>query len=95
MNCRKMPEPGRLGHAITAPEMKVLIVEDERKVGQFIERALTEQSHTARLVGSCAAARDALAESPYEAVILTSACPMAMASICCASGATRDSTNRC
>jgi DNA-binding response OmpR family regulator len=50
--------------------MKVLIVEDERKVGQFIERALTEQSHTARVVGSCAAARDALAESPYEAVIL-------------------------
>jgi len=50
--------------------MKVLIVEDERKVGQFIERALTEQSHTARVVGSCAAARDALADSPYEAVIL-------------------------
>jgi DNA-binding response OmpR family regulator len=55
---------------LAAHAMKVLIVEDERKVGQFIERALTEQSHTARLVGSCAAARDALAESAYEAVIL-------------------------
>lgn len=50
--------------------MKVLIVEDERKVGQFIEQALAEQSHTARLVGTCEAAREALAESPYDAVIL-------------------------
>ncbi|HET7536861.1 MAG TPA: response regulator transcription factor, partial [Candidatus Didemnitutus sp.] len=43
---------------------------DERKVGQFIEQALAEQSHTAVLVASCAAARDALAESPFDAVIL-------------------------
>lgn len=50
--------------------MKVLIVEDERKVGQFIERGLTEQSYTARLTGSCAGARDALAESPYDAIVL-------------------------
>jgi len=50
--------------------MKVLVVEDERKVGQFIERALAEQSHTAKLVGSCAAARDALAETSYDAVVL-------------------------
>lgn len=50
--------------------MKILIVEDERKVGQFVERALAEQSYTPRLVGSCAAARDALAESPYDAVVL-------------------------
>jgi DNA-binding response OmpR family regulator len=70
MICRNGLETGRSAHAFPAHEMKVLIVEDERKVGQFIERALTEQSHTARLVGSCAAARDALAESPYEAVIL-------------------------
>lgn len=50
--------------------MKVLIVEDERKVGQFIERALAEHSHTPRLTGTCAAARDALAESAYDAIIL-------------------------
>jgi len=50
--------------------MKVLIVEDEHKVGQFIERALAEQSHAARLTGSCAAARDALAESAYDAIVL-------------------------
>lgn len=50
--------------------MKILVVENERKVGQFVERALVEQAYTAKLVGSCAAARDALAESPYDAVIL-------------------------
>jgi len=50
--------------------MKILIVEDERKVSRFIERALTEQAYTARVAGTCAAARDALAESPYDAVVL-------------------------
>ncbi len=50
--------------------MKILIVEDERKVGQFVERALAEQNHTPRLVATCAAARDALAESPYDAIVL-------------------------
>lgn len=50
--------------------MKVLIVENERKVGVFIERALTEQSYTPQLVGTCAAARDALAATPFDAIIL-------------------------
>ena len=50
--------------------MKILIVEDERKVGQFVERALAEQSYTTCLVSTCAAARDALAESSYGAIIL-------------------------
>jgi DNA-binding response OmpR family regulator len=50
--------------------MKILIVEDERKVAQFVENALVEQSYTVRVAGHCAAARDALAESPYDAVVL-------------------------
>ncbi len=50
--------------------MKILIVEDERRVAQFVERALTEQAHTVRAVATCAAARDALADSPYDAIIL-------------------------
>jgi two-component system copper resistance phosphate regulon response regulator CusR len=50
--------------------MKILIVEDERKVSGFIERALREQAYTVGLAGTCAAARDALAESPYDAVVL-------------------------
>lgn len=50
--------------------MKILIVEDERKVSRFVERALSEQAYTVGVAGSCAAARDALAESPYDAVVL-------------------------
>lgn len=50
--------------------MKVLVVEDQRRVGQFVEKALAEQNYTTRLVGTCAAAREALSEAPYGAVIL-------------------------
>ncbi len=50
--------------------MKVLIVEDERKLGRFVEQALTEHGHTVRLAARCAEARDALAETHYAAVIL-------------------------
>jgi two-component system copper resistance phosphate regulon response regulator CusR len=50
--------------------MKILIVEDERKVARFVEQALREQAHTVKTTGSCAEARDALAESPYDAVVL-------------------------
>lgn len=50
--------------------MKILVVEDDRRLAQFIERALAEQAYTVRRVATCAAARDALAESPYDAIVL-------------------------
>jgi DNA-binding response OmpR family regulator len=50
--------------------MKILIVEDQRRVGRFVEKALAEQNYLARVAGSCAAARDAMAESPYDVVVL-------------------------
>lgn len=50
--------------------MKILVVENERKVAAFVAQALSEQAYTTRVVGSCAAARQALAESPQDAVIL-------------------------
>ncbi len=50
--------------------MKILVVEDERKVGRFIESALTEQAHAVRRVETAAAARDALADSPFDAIVL-------------------------
>jgi DNA-binding response OmpR family regulator len=50
--------------------MKLLIVEDEPRMGTFIVKALTEQSYTVQLVRTCAAARDALAEAPVDAVVL-------------------------
>lgn len=50
--------------------MKILIVEDERRMGAFVEKALAEQSYTVQLVGTCAAARNALAEAPVDVVLL-------------------------
>ncbi|MBI5424128.1 MAG: response regulator transcription factor [Opitutae bacterium] len=50
--------------------MKILIVEDEPKVARFLESALAEQAYTVRRVATCAAAWDALVESPYDAVVL-------------------------
>jgi len=50
--------------------MKILIVEDEPRMGAFIVKAFTEQSYTVQLVRTCAAARDALAEAPVNAVVL-------------------------
>lgn len=50
--------------------MKILVVEDERKLGQFIQKGLQEAAYTATLVRTCAAAEDALAESHYDAIVL-------------------------
>jgi DNA-binding response OmpR family regulator len=50
--------------------MKILIVEDQRRLGRFVEKALAEQNYIAFLAGSCAAARDAVAEAPYDVVVL-------------------------
>lgn len=50
--------------------MKILIVEDEEKVGRFIERALAEHAYTVKLVSTCREARDALADSPVDAIVL-------------------------
>jgi DNA-binding response OmpR family regulator len=50
--------------------MKVLIVEDEHRLGQFLERGLKECAYTAKWVRTCADALDALAESPYDIIVL-------------------------
>ncbi len=50
--------------------MKILVVEDERKVAAFVAQALLEQAYATRVAGSCAAARDALADEPWDAVVL-------------------------
>lgn len=64
------------GHSgLRRQTMKILIVEDERKVGRFVERALTEQAYTVRLVTTASMARDALAESPFDAVVLDLSLP--------------------
>ena len=50
--------------------MKILIVEDERRIGLFIKKGLMEQAYAATWVRTCAEARDALCESNYDAIVL-------------------------
>src|SRR5438128_2134722 len=50
--------------------MKVLIVEDQERLGQFLERGLKECTYTVSWVRTCKDALDALAESSYDVIIL-------------------------
>jgi DNA-binding response OmpR family regulator len=50
--------------------VKILIVEDQRRLGQFLKKGLTERSYTATWVQTCRDARDALCETGYDAIIL-------------------------
>src|ERR1700692_2612612 len=50
--------------------MKILIVEDQRKLGLFLKQAFIERAYTATWVGSCTEAREALCETSYDAIVL-------------------------
>jgi len=50
--------------------MKVLIVEDQRNLGALLKQGLVEAGYSVSCVGSCAAARDALCECSYDAIVL-------------------------
>ena len=50
--------------------MKILVVEDQRRLGQFLKRGMTEKGYTATWTQTCAAARDALCETGYDVIIL-------------------------
>ncbi|WP_180736842.1 response regulator transcription factor [Paraburkholderia sp. PGU19] len=50
--------------------MKILIVEDQRKLGLFLKQAFIERAYTATWVGSCAEAREALCETSYDVIVL-------------------------
>ncbi|MEO7385052.1 MAG: response regulator transcription factor [Novosphingobium sp.] len=50
--------------------MKVLVVEDEEKLGRFLHANLLEHAHIVKWVTTCAEANDALAETGYEIIIL-------------------------
>jgi len=50
--------------------MKVLIVEDQGKIGRFLKRGLTEQGWTVTWVQTAAAAQDAMCDTKYEVIVL-------------------------
>ena len=50
--------------------MKVLVVEDQRKLGTLLKQGLSEAGYVVGCAASCAAARDALCETGYDAIVL-------------------------
>ena len=54
----------------TIEEMKVLILEDQVKLGQSLKRGLGEQGWTVEWVQTAAAAQEAMGETPYDVVVL-------------------------
>jgi DNA-binding response OmpR family regulator len=50
--------------------MKVLIVEDDRKLGQFIKKGLEEMAYTAVLTRTTAEAKETLCGSEFDVIIL-------------------------
>src|SRR4051794_29505876 len=52
------------------PRMKILIVEDQTRLGQFVQHGLAECAYTAKWVRTCKEANDALADSRYDVILL-------------------------
>ena len=50
--------------------MKVLVVEDERRLGLFLKQGLAEQTYTVALARSCREANDAIVETKYDVIVL-------------------------
>lgn len=50
--------------------MKILVVEDQRRLGQFLKKGLSEHSYTVTWAQNCSEARDALCETHYDGIIL-------------------------
>src|SRR5438445_610370 len=50
--------------------MKILIVEDQRRLGAFLKQALAERAYTVTWVPTCAEAREALCETSYDVIVL-------------------------
>ena len=50
--------------------MRVLVVEDEQKIAQFLKKGLTEKGYTVETVGDADAALARLEASPFDLIIL-------------------------
>lgn len=51
-------------------KMKILIVEDQERLGRFVKQGLAEHAYTVSWVGTCREARDALCETSYDVIVL-------------------------
>ncbi|MBU6207516.1 MAG: response regulator, partial [Alphaproteobacteria bacterium] len=50
--------------------MKILVVEDQERLADFLKRSLSERSYTVTAVSTCAGANDAISESTFDVVVL-------------------------
>ncbi len=50
--------------------MKILVIEDQDRLGRFLQQGLSECSYTVTWVRTCAEASDALAETGFDAIVL-------------------------
>ena len=57
--------PARSNHPV-----KILIVEDQRRLGQFLKKSLVERAYTVTWVPTAKDARDALCETTYDVIVL-------------------------
>jgi DNA-binding response OmpR family regulator len=55
--------------------LKILIVEDQRRLGQFLKKSLTERAYTVTWVQTCREARDALCGTAYDVIVLDLSLP--------------------
>jgi DNA-binding response OmpR family regulator len=60
---------------ISAHPVKILIVEDQARLGEFLQKGLAETAYTAVWVKNCREASDTLAESPFDAIVLDLSLP--------------------
>lgn len=59
-----------VGGEVTAGSMKVLVVEDEERLGRLLKKCLSEHAHRVSLVTTCSAANDAIVETNYDLVVV-------------------------
>jgi DNA-binding response OmpR family regulator len=50
--------------------MKILVVEDQQKLGALLQQGLSEAGYVVGMAASCASAHDALSECAFDAVVL-------------------------
>ncbi len=50
--------------------MKILVIEDQSRMGRFLKKFFEEQSHTVTWAKNCREARDALCETGYDLLVL-------------------------
>ena len=55
--------------------MKVLIIEDDTRLGQFLRKGLSEHAHTTEWVRTCREANDAMVETKYDLLVVDLSLP--------------------